>query len=164
MSWDQNGDVIYVDEQADDVFRIDISSGAITALTTGGQPWGGSLSCGAPDPITGDIFVATDSGTGTDTIYRLSFPTPNGAPSVTPVTTLPGGIRMLTFDPDNGTPAVGGAHHILAVTVHQDAAATRALFTSLIPREQCLSCRSGLSSKSAAPHPRSRTARPHRRP
>ncbi len=52
----------------DQVQSVNATTGAVTNLTLGAQPWGTNVNCGAMDPATGDIFV----GTSSDDVWRLA--------------------------------------------------------------------------------------------
>lgn len=62
LSWDQTGTGIIVVTFTGQVHRVDATTGAVTAITSGTQPWGGGLNAGAMDRLTGDIYVATTDG------------------------------------------------------------------------------------------------------
>jgi hypothetical protein len=54
------------DSGIDQVVRVDPSNGAITPVTSGGQPWGAELNASCFDPNTGDIYVG-----GLNAIWRI---------------------------------------------------------------------------------------------
>ena len=94
ISWDQSlTDVIVADAGTDQVYRVAIATGTTTAITTGTQPWSGVTS-GAIDPLTGDVFVGTQSGN----LYRV----PNGGVATSPVVAgLGAPVEKVLFDPLN---------------------------------------------------------------
>jgi streptogramin lyase len=96
MSWDAQQRVVFADSGTGQVRRFDPATGLVTDLSIGAQPWGGDLSSGALDPVTGD-FVAGGNGA----IYRLA----NGAStaSATPIASGLGGfVTGIAFDPVTG--------------------------------------------------------------
>ena len=66
MSFDAAGQIVVADAGNDEVSRVDPTTGAITLIATGTQPWGTTVNAGAVDPLTGDIYVGNR-----DSIYRL---------------------------------------------------------------------------------------------
>lgn len=59
IEFDQSGDlVLFVNEN---LRRYDVDTGVLSSITTGNQPWN-SMNGGAVDPLTGDIYVCTNSG------------------------------------------------------------------------------------------------------
>ncbi len=94
MSWDHAGQIVFVDSTAAQVRRLDPATGFVVDLSTGTQPWGGSLSAGAYEPTTGDIVVGGNGG-----IWRL----PAGATTGVPIVTGLGGfVSGIAFDPVTG--------------------------------------------------------------
>lgn len=67
LTWDQNGKDLVVVTMQNQVHRIDAVTGAISDVTSGVQPWGNQVNCGAVDPLNGDLYV----GTGGGQLWRL---------------------------------------------------------------------------------------------
>ncbi|MCB1282400.1 MAG: hypothetical protein KDB18_12840, partial [Salinibacterium sp.] len=94
LSWSQSGqEVIVIDRNLDQIVAVNVATGAETLVTSGPQPWGNALHCGAVDPLSGDIFV----GTTTNAIYRVAA-TPTG--QVIPLLQggFPAAIERIVFD------------------------------------------------------------------
>ncbi|MEM7204758.1 MAG: hypothetical protein AAF628_31165 [Planctomycetota bacterium] len=87
LSWDSTGDRVIVVTNYDQVHSVDATTGQVTDLTTGVQPWGNDVSCGAMDPSTQDVFVGTFSGE----IWRLA----SGGGPATLFATVPGSLQHL---------------------------------------------------------------------
>lgn len=62
LSWDQTGTGVIVVSTFGQVHRVDATTGAVTNVTSGAQPWGTTLNAGAMDRVTGDIYVGTVAG------------------------------------------------------------------------------------------------------
>lgn len=90
LSWDKTGQKVIVVSIYDQVHSVDAATGAVTDLTTGAQPWGTNVTCGAMDPITGDIFVGNASGE----IWRLA----SGGGSVTMFQSGLGSLKRILFE------------------------------------------------------------------
>lgn len=61
LSLDPNGKLVAIDSTSSQAVLVDPANGAITPITSGPQPWGTELNCGALDPFTGDLFLGTDN-------------------------------------------------------------------------------------------------------
>jgi hypothetical protein len=68
LCWDQSGQHVIVVTTWGQVHRVNAVTGVVTDITNGTQAWGSSATCGAMDPLTGDIYVGTSSGA----IWRIA--------------------------------------------------------------------------------------------
>src|SRR5687768_5011223 len=94
MSWDDAGQIVFVDAASNQVRRLDPATGFVVDLSSGAQPWGTDATSGAWDPRNGDVVVG-----GSGAIYRL----PAGSPTAVPVVSGLGGyVSGIAFDPVTG--------------------------------------------------------------
>ena len=95
MSFDPAGNIIVADAGADQIVSVDPTTGVVTPITTGAQPWGTSLNAGYYDPVSGDIFAG-----GNGSIWRVS-----AGVAITPayatgwITAVNGFVGGITSDP-----------------------------------------------------------------
>lgn len=94
MSWSANGQLHVADAASGQVLRVDPTTGNAANLTSGPQPWGNTMACGAIHPTTGDFFVGSAGR-----IDRVPAGTSTGVPFVSG---LGGSVSSLTFDPVTG--------------------------------------------------------------
>jgi len=94
MSWDQTGERVILVTAFDQVHSVHATTGDVIDLTTGAQPWGNQVSCGAMNPQTGDVFVGTSSGD----LWRLAS---GGGPATLYASGL-GSLKRILFDSVSG--------------------------------------------------------------
>ncbi|MFK7741148.1 MAG: hypothetical protein AB8H80_12590 [Planctomycetota bacterium] len=93
MSWLSSTEIVIADAGTDQV-RLLTTSGTLTDLSSGTQPWGTSINAGACDPATASVVVG-----GNGSLHRLLI----GAPVATTIATGLGGfVSNVSFDPCNG--------------------------------------------------------------
>lgn len=102
LSWDQTGDGIVVVTHYDQVHHVDATTGAVTDLTSGAQPWGTNVTAGVMDRLTGDVYVGTNGGD----VWRLA----KGASGATQYASGLGSIVKLLIDTD------AASHHLFVAS------------------------------------------------
>jgi hypothetical protein len=102
ISWDQTGENVIVVTSWDQVHRVHATTGVVTDLTSGAQPWGTSVTCGAMDPVSGDVFVGTSAGE----LWRLG----SGGGPATPYASGLGSLAKVLFRSESAP------HHLYFAT------------------------------------------------
>lgn len=67
MAWDANGDVVFADRTADQIGVCNLSTGGVTYITAGLQPWASRLDAVAVHVASGDIYAASHNA-----VYRMA--------------------------------------------------------------------------------------------
>ncbi|MCA8948506.1 MAG: hypothetical protein KDE27_03340 [Planctomycetes bacterium] len=68
MSFDFAGNVVIADAGVDQVQILDVTTGTVTPLTSGPQPWGTTVNAGGFSSFSGDIVVGNQGD-----LYRIPF-------------------------------------------------------------------------------------------
>jgi hypothetical protein len=114
MSWDANNTIIVGDGGTDQIRRVDPTTGAITDLTVGAQPWDTTLNACVIRPWTGEIYASSMSG-----LYRI--PAGGGPAQLLAHGWAPGlsvwsaGLALDPFTSDIFVTVLSPAHRILRV-------------------------------------------------
>ncbi|MCU0867021.1 MAG: hypothetical protein MUC36_24820 [Planctomycetes bacterium] len=94
MSWDAQHQVVFADFGTAQLHRLDPTTGVVTPITSGMQPWGTDLTAAALDPLTQDIVCGGNGG-----LFRVPAGAATGLPFVSG---LGGFVSGIQFDPQNG--------------------------------------------------------------
>ena len=111
MSWSLTGKISTADSASNQVIDVDPSSGATTPVTSGPQPWGMSLHCGARQPVTDDFYAGSFGR-----IDRVA----SGSMTAMPfVSGLGGLVSGITFDPASGDvlAIVRNTHRVIRISL-----------------------------------------------